>query len=74
MASLRKKALSRYWFACFNMPDGRRVQRSTGETLRKPAQEKADQWEALARERATARRAHKVIADIYKAAHAQELP
>jgi len=74
MASLRKKALSRYWFACFSMPDGRRVQRSTGETLRKPAQVKADQWESLARERAKARQAHRVIADIYKAAHAQELP
>ena len=74
MASLRKKPRSPFWFACFTMPDGRRVQRSTTETARKPAQDKADQWERLSRERAKARQAHKVIADIYKAAHQEELP
>jgi integrase len=74
MASLRKKDRCCFWYACFTLPDGRRVQRSTRETKRKPAQAKADQWEALAQERAGARQAHRVIADIYKAAHAQELP
>jgi len=74
MASLRKKALSKYWFACFTMPDGRRVQRSTREVKRKEAQAKADKWEVLSRERAGARQATRVIAAIYKAAHAKELP
>jgi integrase len=74
MASLRKRILTPYWFACFTLPDGRRVQRSTRETRRKQAQAIADQWESLAQERAGARQSHRVIADIYKAAHAQELP
>lgn len=74
MAAIRKKDRSPYWFACFTLPDGRRVQRSTKETARKPAQAKADEWEKLSRERAKARQAHRVIADIYRAAHNEELP
>jgi integrase len=74
MAALRKKELSPYWFACFTLPDGRRVQRSTKERQRKLAQAKADEWEKLAKENAKARQAHRVIADIYKAAHQAELP
>ncbi len=74
MASLRKKTLSSFWFACFTLPDGRRVQRSTKETSRKLAQAKADSWEKLSKERAKARQAHAVISDIYRAAHAKELP
>jgi integrase len=56
------------------MPDGRRVQRSTKEKLRKAAQSKADEWERLSKERTKARQAHRVIADIYRAAHQEELP
>lgn len=74
MASLRKKARSPFWFACFTLPDGRRVQRSTKETQRKKAAIKADQWEMLSKEKAKARQAHRVIAEIYKSAHATALP
>lgn len=74
MASLRKFPRSPFWFACFTLPDGRRVQRSTKESKRKQAQEKADEWERLSKERAKARQAHRVIADIYRAAHKEELP
>ncbi|MBL9118143.1 MAG: tyrosine-type recombinase/integrase [Verrucomicrobiaceae bacterium] len=74
MASLRKFPGSKNWFACFTLPSGKRVQRSTKETLRKPAQAKADEWERLSREHAKARQAHAVIADIYKATHDKELP
>jgi len=74
MASLRKKPRSPYWFACFTLPDGRRVQRSTKETARKKAQQKADEWEQLSKSRARARQSQRVIADIYKAAHAETLP
>ena len=56
------------------MPDGKRVQRSTKEIKRKDAQAKADVWERLSRERAKARQSHKVIADIYRIAHDQDLP
>lgn len=54
MASLRKKPNSPFWFACFTLPEGRRVQRSTKELKRKPAQTKADEWERLSKARATA--------------------
>lgn len=74
MASLRKFPASRFWFACISMPDGKRSQRSTKETSRKLAQAKADQWEQLSKERTKARQAHKVIADIYRAANKEELP
>lgn len=74
MASLRTFPRSPYFFACLTLPDGRRVQRSTKETKRKAAQAKADKWESLSKERAKARQAHRVIADIYKAAHNKDLP
>jgi integrase len=74
MAALRKKPHSKFWYACFTLPDGKRVQRSTKETKRKDAQDKADSGEKLSKERATARQSHKVIADIYRAAHKEELP
>lgn len=74
MASLRKFPRSPFWFACFTMPDGKRVQKSTKETARKAGQAKADDWELLSKQRATARQAHRVIAEIYKVAHNVELP
>ena len=74
MASLRKFPRSPFWFACFTLPDGRRVQRSTKEEKRKPAQARAEEWERQSRERTKARQAHKVIAEIYRAAHKEELP
>jgi len=74
MASLRKFPRSPFWFACFTLPDGRRVQRSTKEEKRKPAQVKAEEWERQSKERTKARQAHKVIAEIYRAAHKEELP
>lgn len=74
MAALRKKDRSPFWFACFTLPDGRRVQRSTKEISRKAAQEKADKWESLSKARAKARQAHRVISDIYRAAYGEELP
>ncbi len=74
MASLRKFPRSPFWFACFSLPDGKRVQRSTKETKRREAQAKADEWERLSRERTKARQAHRVIAEIYRSAHKEELP
>lgn len=74
MASLRKFPRSPYFFACFTLPDGKRSQRSTKETKRKPAQDKADEWEKLSKDRAKARQSHTVIADIYRVAHKEELP
>ena len=74
MASLRRFPRSPFWFACFTLPDGKRVQRSTKEKTRKAAQTKADEWEKFSKDRSKARQAHRVIAEIYKQAHKSDLP
>jgi integrase len=71
VASLREKARSPFFFACFTAPDGRRVQRSTKQTKRKQAQAMANEWEKAARLAAEKRlgeaQARRVLADIYEA-------
>ena len=74
MASLRRFPASKYWFACFTMPDGRRVQRTTKETDRKRAQRLADQFEEASRSKMTARNAQRVISEIYARATGERLP
>jgi hypothetical protein len=68
MASLRRFPGSRYWFACFIGPDGRRCQRSTKETDKGRAQKIADRYAEAARLDRMGlladRQARKVIADI----------
>ena len=74
MASVKRFPGTQYWYGCFTLPDGRRVQRSTKETSRKAAQSKADTWERLSRGHANARQMHAVLSEIYRAAHQTELP
>ena len=66
MASLRKKPNSKYYYACFMMPGGKQVQRSTKTTSKRVAQKLADQFEEAARERITEAQARKVILDIHR--------
>ena len=73
MASIRQREDTKFWFACFTLPNGRRVQRSTKETDRKKAQQIADKWEAATRGRVTARQTQKVIADLYRAMTGEHL-
>jgi len=77
MASLRKKDRSPYYFACFNGPDGQRVQRSTKQIKRKQAQAVANEWEKAARLAAERRlgeaQARRVVADIYEAINKEPL-
>ena len=77
MASLRKKDRSPYYFACFNGPDGQRVQRSTKQIKRKQAQSVANEWEKTARLAAERRlgeaQAGRVVADIYEAINKEPL-
>src|SRR5262249_13834498 len=74
MASIRRKQNSKFWFACFNLPDGRRVQRSTKQTNRREAQKLADEFESAANGRITARQAQRVISDIYRRVTGEALP
>jgi integrase len=77
MASLRKKADSRFYFACFTGPTGRRVQRSTKQIKRKQAQSVANEFEKVARLAADRRlgeaQARRVVADIYQAINSEPL-
>ncbi len=65
MASVWKHPESKYWFACFNLPNGRRTKRSTKTTARGDAQKIADKFEEAARHVATEVQARKVLSDIY---------
>src|SRR4051812_21844852 len=71
MAFLRKFPRSPYWFAGYTAPDGRRVQRSTKQSLRKKAQLVANEFEKAARLAAEKRlgeaQARRVLSDIYAA-------
>jgi integrase len=77
MASLRKKADSQFYFACFTGPNGERVQRSTKQVKRAPAQAVANEWEKAARlaglKRLGEAQARRVIADIYQAISTEPL-
>jgi len=71
MAFLRRFPRSPYWFAGYTAPDGRRVQRSTKQSLRRKAQLVANEWEKAARLAAEKRlgeaQARRVLSDIYAA-------
>jgi integrase len=71
MAFLRQFPRSPYWFAGYTAPDGRRVQRSTKQSLRKKAQLVANEWEKAARlaseKRLGEAQARRVLSDIYAA-------
>lgn len=73
MASLWKHPKSRYWYACFQLPNGKRTKRSTKEINRKKAQAIADSWEGVARGNTTAIQARKVVSDIFKASTGETL-
>ncbi len=71
MAFLRKFPRSPYWSAGYTAPDGRRVQRSTKQSLRKKAQLVANEWEKAAKltseKRLGEAQARRVLSDIYAA-------
>lgn len=74
MASIRKKPKSKFWYACFQVPDGTRVQRSTKETDRKEALRIANDYERAAAARTTETQARRVIQEIYERVTGRDLP
>jgi integrase len=66
MASLRRKPNSKFWFACFTLPDGTRTQRSTKTTDRRLAQKLANEFEEASQHPLTESQARRVISDIHK--------
>ena len=73
MASLRKKPNSGFWYACFNLPNGQRTQRSTKLNDRKAAQKLANTWEDASDKKVTEAQARHVLSDIYEDIHGQPL-
>ena len=65
MASVWKHPESKFWFACFSLPNGSRTKRSTKTTSRSDAQKIADKFEEAARNVVTEVQARKVLSDIY---------
>src|ERR1043165_5177089 len=73
VASIRRKLGSPYWYACFNLPDGTRTQRSTRTTDRKTALKVAEKCEEAATKRATEAQALTIISDIHEKIHGNPL-
>src|ERR1035437_2629274 len=63
MASLTKRARSKFWVACFTNRTGRRMKRSTKSANRKQAQKIADQWEESYRKKRTALQFRRVLTE-----------
>lgn len=74
MASLRRKQTSKFWWACFDLPNGKRMQRSTKEHDKRRAQKIADAWEDAARRVRTARQMQKVVAELFQDIAGEALP
>ena len=66
MASILKRPESKFWIACFNSADGRRLKRSTKETDRKIAQKIADGFEEVARRKRTVAQTRRVLTELHK--------
>jgi integrase len=73
MAFLFKHPKSRYWVAGFADAAGKRRNRSTKETDRKKAQKLADEYEAAARHKRTARQVRAVITALHREITGQEV-
>ena len=74
MASLRKKPNSKFWYACFQLPDGTRVQRSTKEKDRREALKIANDYERATAAKITETQARRVIQEIYERVTGRDLP
>ncbi len=48
MATIKRRADSKNWVACYTDHAGKRIQRSTGVPVKKEAQKLADEWEVIA--------------------------
>ena len=73
MASLRRKDGSKYWFACFTLPDGRQTQRSTKQTGRTAAQKVAETYERAAQQKMSEGQIRRVMADLFEQVSGQPL-
>lgn len=64
MASVKRDPRTRYWIACYRLPDGTRRQRSTKTTAKSAALQIALAAERASRKRMTADAARKLLSDV----------
>lgn len=69
MASLRKKTTSPFFFACYNLPNGKRVQKSTKSDNREIAELIAEEWETEAKKKRTVQNALQGLSKIRTIVH-----
>jgi len=74
MASIWRHPKSPYWTACYSLPDGSRVKKSTKLAERKKALELAVSLESAARCAPTEAHARTLVADLYSRLNAEQLP
>jgi len=74
MAFVYRHPGSKNWFARFRLPNGQYASRSTGTTDRKLAKKLAEKFELPADRLMTEAQARKVIEELYKLIHGEELP
>jgi len=70
---LRRKDGSKYWFACFTLPDGGQTQRSTKQTGRSAAQKVADTFERAATQKMSEGQIRRVIPTLFEQVSGQRL-
>jgi integrase len=73
MASVRQFKNSQFWFACYSLPGGRRLQKSTKLTDRKAAQKIAEQLEDASRRKLSESQARRLLREICRDVHSIDL-
>lgn len=74
MASVHKKAQSKYWFGYYRDLTGRLITRSTKQTLKKEAQRVADLWELTVQRKKSAQHIRAAFSNLYRDVYGQTLP
>ena len=74
MASIWKHPESKFWYACFKDPEGRKRKRSTKTTSQREALRLAFKLEEAARKKMTKKAARRIIGDLYEMVSGEQLP
>ena len=74
MASLTKKARSKYWFACFRDLQGKQRRLSTKQTDRKKAMKVAEQYEQVTQRKLPVHTVRQTLAELAREAYGETFP
>ena len=74
MASVTRKAHSKYWFACFRDLNGQQHRRSTKETNEKKARQIAQTYEQVAQRKLKPHKVRETLSELYHKIYGESLP